>query len=117
MERKVIESFIQRKSHNQIAKALGISKKRIMAIRTKAQNYGYVDTEALTSLPPFPETLFPDDELDKIFPPSESEAILLKQKSYIEDRFTAGWSPITVYEEIPLKTSLASVYRFLKKIN
>jgi len=115
MERKVVESFIQRKSHNQIAKTLGISKKRIKVIRGKAKKYGYIDVEVLLALPPYPETLFPDDELEKIFPPSESESILLKQKSFIEDRFTAGWTPITIYEEMNFKTSLASFYRFVKK--
>lgn len=115
MERKVVESFILRKSHNKIAKDLGISKKRIKGIRIKATKYGYIDADPLTPLPPFPETLFPDEILENFFPPSESEQILLKQKSYIEDRFAAKWSPITIYEEMPLKTSLASFYRFIKK--
>jgi transposase len=115
MDRKVVVQLIQLKSHNCISKLCKISKKRIKLIRKKAEEYGYLRIDLPTPMPPFPETLFPNEVLEKIFSPSESENILLKQKDFINDRIGAGWSPITVYEELEAKTSTASFYRFLKK--
>lgn len=115
MDRKVVEQLIRETSQNQIAKNYKISKKRVKQIRLRAMKLGYLNKDSPTPLPPYPETLFPGEILDKIFSPTDSENILLKQKDFIIDRLTAGWSPVTVYEELETKTSTASFYRFLQK--
>jgi hypothetical protein len=67
MERKIVQQLQSGKGVNQITRDLGVSKQRVMMIRAKADEAGYLD--GTTTLPPYPATLFaetPDGRSNRV---------------------------------------------------
>lgn len=113
VSRKVIEALIAGKGINEIAKTLKMGKERIRKIRKLGDAAGYLDGSV--PLPPFPETLF-RDEIDKRWlKTSTVDSQLLEHLPWIRDRIAADWHAITVFEELPVKVTRSSFYRFLKR--
>jgi transposase len=115
MERKVVELIIQGYSHNKIARKLKTSKTKVKAIRLKAREFGYVDVENKLPLPSYPSALFNQNDYQENVHLSNAEKIYLGELDYIKGRIEAGWTPITIFEELKNKTSRSSFYRFLRK--
>ncbi len=113
MDRKIVEYLLENKSVRQIAKLLNVGDRRITKVSAQAENYGYL-TKAVP-LPPYPEAVFPDGPESRSVRTSEVDTFLLSKKDWIKDRLTAGWSPITVYEEIGAAIGRSSFYRFMHR--
>lgn len=113
MERKIVEALIANKSHNQIALDLRVGKRRIGRIRWRAEAAGYLS--GVTALPPFPEALFAANTYSHLIPGSDVDLELIVHKDWIRERLAIGWTPISVFEELPIKVGRSSFYRFLKR--
>jgi hypothetical protein len=83
--------------------------------RDLASRYGYLSGSR--SLPAFPEATFPLDELPEVISTSEVDQALLNKKDWIEERLKVGWRPVTVWEELDIKATRSSFYRFLTRHN
>lgn len=57
---------------------------------------------------------FPITDLRKS-KPAEADALLDPQKNWISERLNLGWSPQTIFEEIPVSIPRASFYRYLER--
>jgi len=112
MERRIVEYLRLGKSANAIASELKVCKKTIKQVRARAEEHGYLDTT--TALPAYPERVFAEREAEP-GTVSEADALLYSQREWIVERLEAGWHPITVFEELPAKPSIASFYRFLRR--
>lgn len=115
MERKIVEYLVSGKGFNEICQQLKVGRKRVANIREKARSYGYV--EGNTPIPPYPEALFPNPIDKRTLKISEADIALQEHKGWIEERIISGWQPVTVYEELPIKTGRSSFYRFLHRYN
>jgi hypothetical protein len=69
IDRKIVEYLIQGRSGREIVKALRIGDRKVQKIKALAQHYGYLDGSS--SIPAFPEALFPDGPEKKHSQPSE----------------------------------------------
>jgi len=112
MERKVVELLIQGKSTREVMGILGIGYRKLSKIKVKAHDSGYLS--GAVPLPAYPESLFPDTPI-VLIKSSEADCLLLARKPWIEERLSAGWSPITVFEELKLSVGRSSFYRFLHR--
>ena len=112
MDRKIVQLLIQKKSFNKISKQLHVSKKRVRQIHDMAKEIGYFDGK---SMPEYPEAIFnyPAKVISKEI--SEVDTGLLKKVEWIKDRREAGWHLITIWEELDIKVTKASFYRFIKR--
>jgi hypothetical protein len=113
MERKIVEQLISGKGFNAICRDLAVGRNRVVHIREKAREYGYLDQSI--SIPPYPEALFPDPVDGRSLQTSEADLQLQAQRPWIEDRLQAGWQPVTILEELPVSTGRSSFYRFLHR--
>ena len=77
-----------------------------------AKEVGYFDGK---SMPEYPEAIFnyPAKVISKEI--SEVDTGLLKKVEWIKDRREAGWHLITIWEELDIKVTKASFYRFIKR--
>ena len=107
VERKIIERLLLKKSANQIAVELNTCKKTIKKLKMMAEQAGYLDGR---KLPPFPEPLFL--ESGKNIFTSEQDALMLPHIDWMNERITSGWHKVTIWEELPVKISRASFFRF-----
>lgn len=115
MDRKIIEFLILKKSFNQIAKELHVSKKRIRSLFEMANKEGFLSMEK--ELPPFPSPLFPDEVPQNNIICSEPDEQLIPYKNWIKDRREAGWHLVSIYEELPISVGRSSFYRFIERHN
>ena len=115
MDRKIIVRLIEGDSFNQIARDLKVGKKRIKRIFTKALIAGYITL--LRPLPPFPEKLFPEKNVDENIKKTRSpyDEILLPYFDIIKTKIELEFLPITILEELPIIIPSSSFYRFLKR--
>jgi transposase len=113
VSRKVIEALIAGKGINDIARTLKMGKERIRKIRGLGDAAGYLD--GTVPLPLFPETLFRDEVDKRWLKTSAVDDRLQAHLPWINDRIAAGWHAITIFEELPVKTTRSSFYRFLKR--
>lgn len=113
MERKIVENLRSGKGVNEICELLKIGKKRLANIRKKAKEYGYLDKDK--QLPAYPEALFPLSVDRRSQKTSEADLALIEHKEWILARLEADWQPVTVHEEMPVKVSKSSFYRFLHR--
>ena len=113
MERKIVEQLVSGKGFNAICRDLKVGKNRVAYLREKAREYGYLDGSK--PIPPYPEALFPDPVDGRSLKTSEADLQLQGQRQWIEDRLQAGWQPITIFEELPVRTGRSSFYRFLHR--
>jgi hypothetical protein len=113
MDRKIVELLITKKSFNKISKQLKVGKMRVRKLSILAKEKGYLDG---APLPSYPQPLFDYSSEKKEGPVSEIDALLLPYLEWIKERRQeAGWHLITVYEELPIKVSKSSFYRFVHR--
>ena len=120
MDRKIVEFLIQGKGINEIKRGLHVGGRRIRCLREKAKEYGYLKEDNNTGsieLPPYPEAIFPDPVDGRSIKLSESHQELQRHLPWIKERLNIGWHSITVFEELPIKASRSSFYRFLHRHN
>jgi len=111
MERKIVERLIFGDGVNQICRELGVSKRRLMLVRAKADEAGYLDGEK--ELPPYPEALFPDVVDGRSTKKSAAWEVLEQHREWIAERLASGWHGVTVYEELPVKVPRSNFYRYI----
>lgn len=113
MERKIVEHLVSGKGFNEVCRALGVGRRRAATVREKARVYGYLDGRA--QVPPYPQALFPDAVDGRCVKASQSDRLLQEKLEWIEDRLRAGWQPVTLWEELPIRVGRSSFYRFLHR--
>lgn len=123
VDRKIVEGLRDCRSLTSLTKSTGKGKGYVIKIRDMALDYGYIEIiDAVTRtfkassklIPPYPEALFPlrDGRSEK---PSETDLILDPKREWIKERIELGWSPQTVFEELPLSVPRSNFYRYLHR--
>jgi len=123
VDRKIVEQFRAGQSASQISDQLSKGKGYVIRVRDLAVEYGFLEpisevpklfraTNRL--LPDFPESLFPITDLRKS-KPADTDKLLDPHKVWITERLHLGWSPQTVFEEVPVSIPRASFYRYLER--
>lgn len=121
VDRTIVEHFREGKSASQVAKIMGKGKGYVIKLRDLAVEYGYLEVlstepkvfrRSSRELPCFPEALFPiiDNRRAKV---TDTDRILDPQKTWIKERLDLGWSPQTIFEELPVAIPRANFYRYL----
>lgn len=123
MDRKIVELFQQGKSASAIAKKLSRGKSSVITVRDLAEQYGFIEKVSAEPLifratarvlPPYPEILFPIQDLRKT-KPAETDLILDPQKPWMLERLNLGWSPQTIFEELAVSVPRSNFYRYLER--
>lgn len=120
VDRKIVEAFIAGKGRKAIKKELHVGSDRVKRVRELAIEYGYIKEDmgvGSVKLPPFPEAIFPDPVDGRSLIISESHKSLMPYLPWMKERMTAGWHAISVFEELPIKVSRSSFYRFIYRHN
>jgi hypothetical protein len=112
MDRKIVEQLILKKSFNEIERDLPVGKKRIKKVHDLAKALGYLDGRPL---PPYPESIFDPPAPGVSGPISIPDQVLLEHRQWIKDRLELDWKKVTILEELPVKVSPSSFYRFMKR--
>lgn len=123
VDRKIVEVFRAGLSASQISNQFSKGKGYVIKVRDLAVEYGFLEqisdkpklfraTERI--LPDFPEALFPITDLRRS-KPAETDALLDPHKNWILERLSLGWSPQTIFEEVPVSIPRASFYRYLER--
>lgn len=113
LERKIVEYLQAGESLRWIVKKLKSGDRRVRRVRDKAQAYGYLTGQV--PLPPYPEALFPDPVDGRSERENANDILLLGKRDWLAERLTAGWRPITIFEELGISISRSSFYRFLHR--
>ena len=113
MERKIVEYLLAGESLRWIVKKLGTGDRRVRRAREKAEEYGYLSGQV--PLPAYPAALFSDPIDGRSERENANDTLLLAKKDWLAERLTAGWRPITVFEELGVAVSRSSFYRFLHR--
>lgn len=123
VDRKIVEQFRAGQSASQISNQFSKGKGYVIKFRDLAVEYGFLEQISLEpklfrsterKLPDFPEALFPITDLRKS-KPAEADALLDPHKKWILERLNLGWSPQTIFEEVPVSVPRASFYRYLER--
>jgi len=125
VDRKIVEGLRDGHSLTSLTKNTGKGKGYVIKIRDLALEYGYIEraiTESesktfkagVRKLSPFPEALFPllDGRSEKV---SETDMALAPRREWIDERLELGWSPQTIFEELPLSIPRSNFYRYLHR--
>ncbi len=112
MDRKIVRQLLFGSGLNKIVRELGVSKRRVMKVRAKADESGYLDGSR--ELPAYPEALFADLVDGRSLRSSGVWQELEKHLPWIRERLEAGWHAVTVFEELPIQIPRSSFYRFLE---
>lgn len=123
VDRKIVEGLRDGRSLTALTKSTGKGKGYVIKIRDMALDYGYIEiVDAVTrvfrasakTIPPFPEALFPlrDGRSEKL---SETDLLLDPKRAWIKERIELGWSPQTVFEELPVSVPRSNFYRYLHR--
>lgn len=117
MDRKIIERLIDGNSFNSIERDLKVGKRRIKRLYSKALSAGYITL--LRPLPPFPEKIFTEKidstEAKRNSTKSPYDNLLLPYIENIKIKIQLEYRPVTILEELPIKISPSSFYRFIKR--
>jgi hypothetical protein len=113
MDRKIVELLIAGKSSREIMGLFHVGDRRVRRLKFLAEQYGYLG--GATPLPPYPEALFPDGPDGREGRSSDADRKFLEKKDWMIERLAAGWSPITVYEELGMAAGRSSFYRFIRR--
>ena len=118
MDRKIVVKLIEGDSFNSIAKELGVGKRRIKKLYSKALGAGYITL--LRPLPPFPEKLFSEKLEDTNEPKSSTpksiyDELLSPYLADIKTKIELEYHQVTIMEELPIKVPKSSFSRFLKR--
>lgn len=112
MERKIVERLLLGGGVNEIARELHVSKHRVMEVRERAREAGYM--AGTKALPPYPEAVFEDTTDGRSGRGSEVWSLLEPHLAWMRERLEAGWHAVTVYEELPVRVPRSNFYRYLK---
>jgi len=123
VDRKIVESLRAGQSLTCITKQTGKGKSYVIKIKDMALEYNFivpsfpgskVYTVGLKEVPPFPEALFPlrDGRSERL---SETDQFLEVHEKWILERLELGWSPQTIFEELPVPLPRANFYRYLHR--
>jgi hypothetical protein len=123
VDRKIVEGLREGISLTSLTKSTGKGKGYVIKVRDLALDYGYIEILDAVSrtfkvssklLPPYPEALFPlrDGRSEKL---SETDLLLDPKREWIKERIELGWSPQTVFEELPLSVPRSNFYRYLQR--
>lgn len=120
MDRCILDRLFLGRGVEKIARELKVGKRRVREVREKAIAHGYLaitGKSAGTVAPPLaPLPLFPDPQDGRTLKVSHQEAALSSRLDWIKERLLAGWSPITVFEELGMReVGRSSFYRFLDR--
>ena len=114
MNRRILELLILGRGVKSICKELRVGRYRVHEVKEKARAIGFLDGSVLPSLAPHP--LFPDAIDGRSLKTSAHDKSLFLHQDWIVERLITGWSPITVFEELPIVgVSRASFYRFMHR--
>jgi hypothetical protein len=112
MDRKIVEYLVMGKPHRWIKRQLGVGAGRLAKVQALAQAHGYLSGQAM---PAYPQALFADRVDRRSEQRSDVDELLLARKDWIQERLSAGWKAITVFEELQLAVTRSSFYRFLER--
>jgi len=123
VDRKIVEGLREARSLTSLSKSTGKGKGYVIKVRDMAIEHGYVTlackinkTYIATSrdLPPYPEALFPlrDGRSEKTI---ETDTVLEPKRSWIKERIELGWSPQSIFEELPLTVPRSNFYRYIHR--
>lgn len=112
VDRKIVEYLVAGKSRRWIKEYFNIGSGRFEKVKALARAHGYLDGRAL---PVYPEALFADRIDGRAQVRSDVETHLTPHQAWIEERLKAGWHAVTVFEELPLRVTRSSFYRFLDR--
>ena len=119
MDRKIVELLIGGAGVKSIARRLGVGKTRVRVLYEMAKACGYLTGEGkrgTVALPPYPEPVFPDAVDKRSLQASPQEPQLEPHRAWMEERLSAGWHAVTLFEELPVKgIGRSSFYRYLKR--
>ena len=120
VDRMIVEKLSLGRGVQKTAIEVGAGKRRIRETREKAIAFGYLDETGTkpgqVAMPLAPLPVFPDPKDGRSFRTSPQDALLTGQLEWVKERLIAGWSPITVYEELAVPgIGRSSFYRFLDR--
>ena len=128
VDRKIVEGLGNGRSLTWLTKTTGKGKGFVIKVRDLALERGYIVcatevgskekrfTSGPQPLPPYPEALFPfhDGRSEKA---SETDVAMEPQAEWVKERLEAGWSPQSIFEELPLAVPRSNFYRYLSRHN
>ena len=123
VDRKIVEMFREGKSASEIVRLLPKGKGYVIKIRDLAEQYGYLEkisedpkifraTER--KIPSYPEAVFTVMDLRKA-KPAEADKVLDPHCEWLKERLNFGWSPQTIFEELPVAIPRSNFYRYLER--
>jgi len=123
VDRKIVEGLRDGRSLTSLTKSTGKGKGYIIKIRDLAREYGYIEVSKVNNkiytsgsrlIPEFPVALFPlrDGRSEKV---SETDNILDPNRDWMKERLELGWSPQTLFEELPVSVPRSNFYRYLHR--
>jgi hypothetical protein len=123
LDRMILDRLGLGRGVEKICVELCVGKQRVRCVRAKAVAAGYLDESGqrpgATSPPPSPLPLFPDPVDGRSERGSDQDHALLERLDWLRERLTAGWKPITVFEELEgagiRGISRSSFYRFIDR--
>lgn len=113
VSRKIVEFLIAGHGVNHTCRVLKVGKDRVRKVRELAEKAGYLS--GMTRLPVFPEALFPEQADAMGHRSSAADRLLQEHKEWIIEKLKVGWHAITIFEELPVKVSRSSFYRFFER--
>lgn len=123
VDRKIVEGLREGRSLTALTKSTNKGKGYVIKIRDLAIEHGYIvvaSPESKTfkatsrALPPYPEALFPlrDGRSEKAI---ETDEVLQPKLDWIKERIELGWSPQSIFEELPLAVPRSNFYRYIHR--
>ncbi|NDF13659.1 MAG: IS21 family transposase, partial [Proteobacteria bacterium] len=125
VDRKIVEGLIDGASLTALTKFTAKGKGYVIKIRDMALEYGYVELASVDGksklfkpgtrpVPPYPEALFPlkDGRSERM---AETDLVLDPRRDWIKERLEVGWSPQTIFEELPCVVPRSNFYRYLRR--
>ncbi len=125
VDRKIVEGLRDGRSLTSLTKATGKGKGYVIKIRDLALEYGYIVLRSTDGklkifsngpreLPPYPEAIFPlrDGRSERV---AETDTAMEGHASFVKERLEAGWSPQSIFEELPAAVPRSNFYRYLQR--
>jgi hypothetical protein len=120
VDRMIVEKLSLGRGVQKTATDVGVGKRRIRETREKAIAYGYLDETGTkpgqVAMPLAPLPVFPDPKDGRSLRTSPQDELLTGKLDWVKERLIAGWSPITIYEELAVPgIGRSSFYLFLDR--